>query len=46
MPTCNLCRELKGIEEMKNPFRYVCKDCWKKLKIYLGDVIVNKDMLY
>jgi len=35
MVTCNLCGEDKRLDELKCPFRYVCLDCWDKLKVYM-----------
>lgn len=55
MVTCNICLKNKPLEEIQNPFRYVCKDCWNKIKIVLSvdiaigkyqDMILEKELFY
>lgn len=46
MPTCNICRENKGVEEMKKPYRYVCKKCWNKMIITIDNKIIDKELIY
>jgi len=46
MTTCNICKGLKGCEEMVLGFRYICKDCWKKMKITIDDEKVDKELVY
>ena len=46
MVTCNICGMLKDLESMNPKFRYVCKDCWKQLRITLDGVKIDKDLIY
>ena len=46
MVTCNLCLKNLKIEKMQTPYRYVCKKCFKKLKVFKDGEEVNKELLY
>lgn len=46
MVTCNVCRKNKDIDDMKYPFHYLCKKCWDKLVITIGDEEIDKEMIY
>jgi hypothetical protein len=51
MVACNLCLENKPIEEIQHPFRYVCKECWNKLRIIPKERIdglsdIDKGLIY
>lgn len=46
MVTCNCCRKNVDVEEIQTPFYYVCKECWKKFKIYINGEEINKDIIY
>jgi len=52
MITCNICRQHdKLVEDMQPQFRYVCKECWKRIDIYLTDLfgkaqVIDKDLIY
>jgi hypothetical protein len=47
MVICNICREnILFIDEMQPSFRYVCKQCWRKMKIIIEEKEVDKDLLY
>jgi len=46
MVTCNLCRKNKVIADMQFPFRYICKDCWEKMKITINGEKVEKELVY
>lgn len=46
MVICNICRENKTIEEIEAGYRYVCKECFKKIKITIEGEEINKEWFY
>ena len=46
MVVCNFYRENKPIGEIEEGYRYVCKECFKKMKITIDDEEINKEFLY
>jgi len=46
MVVCNICRKNKPIGEIKEGFRYVCKECWDRLEITIDEHRINKELLY
>lgn len=47
MVTCNICIKGKSIKEIEGMFRYVCKSCWKRIKIIDENGIeLNKENFY
>jgi hypothetical protein len=46
MVTCNICRQNKKLDEMQGNFRYVCKECWAKMKVKIQEQEINKDLIY
>ena len=46
MVTCNVCGGNKPLEEMEDKFRYVCKECWKLMEIFIDNTKIDKDLIY
>jgi len=46
MVTCNICRENLPLEEIEPGFRYVCKECWRCMKITILSQEVDKSLIY
>jgi uncharacterized protein YlaI len=52
MVTCNICGENKSLDKIQAPFRYVCKECWNRMSIWIKNkseiktTPVKKDLIY
>ena len=46
MVVCNICQRNLKVEEMKSPFRYVCWNCWEKMKITIDGEELQKEFIY